>query len=259
MAALSNYLGNNLSGGEPSNNLSASSASYQSILGGLLVELWHSQLGIATVSGNVDTWTGQVRGIVLQAPGAAQRPVYAADGSNFQGKSVVQCALTGAKCLQQLAAQSPSIFLAGSRPWVGLLGRVRSYPGATAGIEVVVLDFPITQVIGDLQTAPTPVVSSVFAGSTASLSDNSTAVRLLGGGLSSSGVNTVSVNGVASNTSGSGLSIPADGKVVSLGANGAGSLGIDLSAVLLFFCNAYPSAAQLFGIVALAQAEFGPF
>lgn len=234
------------------------SATYQSVLGALLVEQWHSQLGIATVSGNVDTWTGQTRGIVLQAPAAAQRPVYAADGTNFKAKSVVQCAVTGNKCLLQLTAISPQVFASGSRPWIGLFGRMRAY-GASQSIMFAVLDNPITALLAGIESFPAPNITSVFGGSGALISDNSTAVRLVSGSLDAAGVNTASVNGVVIGTNGTGLTLSAAAKTLTLGANTAGNFPADLSACAVFLCSAQPSAAQLTSLMGLLQAEFGPF
>lgn len=54
-----------------------------------LVEYWDATLGYALVDDEVDTWTGQHAGTVLQAPGASQRPSYESSSVNFAGRPVV--------------------------------------------------------------------------------------------------------------------------------------------------------------------------
>ena len=59
-----------------------------------------SDPGITLSSGAVQSWQDQLNGFVLSALGASQRPSYAADGSNFGGRPVVQTAASSTRILQ---------------------------------------------------------------------------------------------------------------------------------------------------------------
>jgi hypothetical protein len=240
----------------PNDASGAAFVPYSTILGGLLVEEWHASLGIATVSGNVDTWTGQVRGIVLQAPGAAQRPAYVADGANFRGSSVVQCAVTGGKCLQQLTAISPAVFLSGTRPWIGTVSRMRAN-AAGAAVIFVALDSPVTQILGGFTTNTGTTLTSQFSSSAAIATNNSTSVRLLESSLDSSGVNVLEENGIQIATNGASILLAAAAQALTLGANSAGAAVNDVSAALILLCSARPSPAQRAAVLASARAEWG--
>jgi hypothetical protein len=105
---------------------------YASVLGSKLVDYWHSELGIALDgSSNVQTWTGQLLGLVLnQTLGAGQRPNYGADAS-FGGRNVVQCRITGPRCLAYKPGSA--IFNPGDRPGLVHISRYATVPtGATA-------------------------------------------------------------------------------------------------------------------------------
>jgi len=97
----------------------------------LTYEYWDAELGIVTVGGAVDTWTGQKLGIVLTAPSAPARPAYVTD-SNFNNGPVVQCATAGSKCVANTAVTAiPST----SRPYSISCVRLSSTPpGATWAI-----------------------------------------------------------------------------------------------------------------------------
>jgi hypothetical protein len=87
------------------------------------IEWWHSELGIVTVANEVDTWAGQKAGLTLTASSATQRPTYAADGSNFRGRPVVQCEIAVNRGMLGTFAPFTS---AGSRPWAFLVWRERT-------------------------------------------------------------------------------------------------------------------------------------
>lgn len=95
------------------------------MLDGYAIDWWDSDMGVSLVSGAVDTWTGQKRGIVLSAPSAGQRPAYGADGSYFKGRNVVQSANSGNKLVRSLDVGF-DIYAAGSDCYVLTVGRLRS-------------------------------------------------------------------------------------------------------------------------------------
>jgi hypothetical protein len=233
---------------------------YQSVLGALLVDYWTTKdnagvgLGSGTfTSGTIDTWTGQIRGLVLQAPAAGQRPVYAADGGDFAGKSVVQCAETGTKCLVQLTPQTPDIFVAGTRPWIGLIGRLRTSP-TTIGVMFQVIDSPATNSFPGILYIGANQLTSRTGGSQATAADSSTAVRLIEGSLDSNGVNILEVNGTQVATNGTGLTQANAGRLLSLGVSGANSFPVNLSAAQIFLCSARPSTTQRAALLTLARS-----
>jgi hypothetical protein len=119
---------------------------YASVLGSKLVDYWHSELGIALDgSSNVQTWTGQLLGLVLnQTLGAGQRPNYGADAS-FGGRNVVQCRITGPRCL----AYKPgtAIFNPGDRPGLVHISRYVTVPTGANATYIVNMG---------AATAPTP-------------------------------------------------------------------------------------------------------
>lgn len=92
-------------------------ASYRSILGANLIAMWHSQLGIATVSGQVDTWTDQIQGIVVPAFSGATRPPYSPSAS-FGGKSVPVTSIAGTNSLRSAVDIATPLAVTGARPYL---------------------------------------------------------------------------------------------------------------------------------------------
>lgn len=231
-------------------------ATYQSILGPLLVEMWHSQLGIATVSGNVDTWTGQIGGRVLQAPAAGQRPVYAADGSVFGGKSVVQCAVTGSLCLS--TGTIAQLIASGTRPCVVSVHRYR----ATAGVNPVAFDFykaGIADVFTSYKTGGAAFGCSInaFGGSQVSGAAIDTARHCES--LWPDGTNLVLDLAGSQATAAFSGSLTNNITGVGVGCIGNASSNFsDTSHALLILLSAYPGAAALAAVQALAASEFPP-
>lgn len=90
----------------------------------LMTLLWHSELGIGLTSGDVQTWTDQLQGVVVSAAGAANRPAYGADGTNFQSRNVVQLNKAGPKYL--LVTGASGFPLSGTRPYIVTGFRYRS-------------------------------------------------------------------------------------------------------------------------------------
>lgn len=103
---------------------------YLRVLGTFGITLRHSMQGIASSGGNVVSWTDQVSALTEPAPGVSQRPPYAADGSNFGGKTAVNAANSGPKFLRATGLSGlPAV---GTRPYIFGAFRCRTVPGAGA-------------------------------------------------------------------------------------------------------------------------------
>jgi hypothetical protein len=84
----------------------------------LMTLFWHSELGIGLTSGEVQTWTDQLQGLVVSAPGASQRPLYGADGANFNARDVVQCLAAGSHNVINSAVAAGILPTTGQRPYM---------------------------------------------------------------------------------------------------------------------------------------------
>lgn len=105
-----------------------------SIFGGKLLEYWDAGLGYALVSGDVDTWTGQKLGTVVQAPGASQRPDWNAADAEFNGQPSIDFHATDNRYLQFFGA---NFFTTGSYFWCFAVFRDRSQAAVSHPIVVV--------------------------------------------------------------------------------------------------------------------------
>jgi hypothetical protein len=101
---------------------------YRGVLGSSLVALWHQSSGFVFSSGvNISTWTDVVGNNLMGLGSGTAAPTYAADGSNFLGKSVVQ-GVPGGKVLQN--GSMPGLVAAGSRPYVFQIARYKTTTGS---------------------------------------------------------------------------------------------------------------------------------
>lgn len=98
---------------------------YWRIYGQVFIDAWHSQRGVSTSGGNAISHASMINAYSLAPVGVPNRPPYAADGTVFGGKSVVQNASSGSKSLQTLTLPS-TLIPSGSRPWLGILCRART-------------------------------------------------------------------------------------------------------------------------------------
>lgn len=89
----------------------------------VLFDYWHSELGVSLLAGAVSSWTGQKAGTVLPFSGA--RPGYGADGTDFNGRNVIQCVQATSSLF---AAGLPVYAANGSRPYVISIYRYRALP-----------------------------------------------------------------------------------------------------------------------------------
>lgn len=108
----------------------ADEASLVSIFGSNLVEYWDSRYGVNLVGGEVDSWVGRVQGISVPAVSAALRPTYNTSDGNFSDKPSISFTEAG-RCLY-LSSHGSAIIAAGTRPYIAVIGRLRSIytPGA---------------------------------------------------------------------------------------------------------------------------------
>lgn len=230
-------------------------ATYQSILGSILIDMWHSQLGIALAGGNfVDTWTGQIQGTVLQAPAAGQRPVYGADGTVFGGKAVVQCAVTGSLCVRNNVAFPIGLIPTGTQLWVGFVQRMR-----TLSTTVNLIDIESASAI-QMNTYSLSSLSNVHLFSAgadrASGAAITTGRQLLA--TSIDGVNAkISVDGTVTSAAYASTTTAPCTKIA-FGGSTTGTGCADLSLAVGWICSAPPSAAQYTALAAAALAEFPP-
>lgn len=223
-------------------------ASYRSLLGSLLIDMWHAQYGLALTGGEVDAWTGQASGIVLQASGASARPLYAQDGSYFKSKEVVQCMATGSKRVARNAG-SPTILPSGSQPWLAMVARIRS---ATSSNGLASAEASV----GDYQFSPYMTSPSVVQ---LHVSGASRANKVVGNGQAFyefvvGSPCKIVVDGSA--TTGSNATLSAGCPRFALGGSIVGGC-CDLSIALAFLCSSEPPASVVSAIRVLATQEFG--
>lgn len=90
------------------------------------VEWWHSEKGIGLVGGQVQSWTGQQKGIVLTPNTAGFRPDYGTDGAFFNGRNIVRT-VPGGTVRALSAPVVPAASVVGSKPQVYVLARLRTF------------------------------------------------------------------------------------------------------------------------------------
>lgn len=121
--------------------------------------------GTVGVDAVVDSWTDQLRGFVLSATGA-NRPDMNADSTNFGARPVIQCAITGVKCLRATTGLGASFLAAGERPYILMCFRYRAVTGTfptaiaigTATVDQITLAVSGTKL--RTYNAPSTVVNS---------------------------------------------------------------------------------------------------
>lgn len=230
-------------------------ATYKNVLGALGVEYWNSTLGVGAVGATADTWTGQWRGTVWQAPAAIQRPVYQPDGTIGGGKNAVQCATIGTLCLK--ASGLPTLIASGTRPYT--LSRARLRGVGTLGAFPTILCFGTTATDSFLVYNATGGAAGKYA------------LSQPPGGVSGPTVDT-SIHTIECWADGTNVYVAVDGSVTSsasvasMPANvTAINCGVALSADvtcaatsnwLHLIASAYPGASAAAQLRALAVAEF---
>ena len=234
----------------------ASGIGPREILGSNLVEYWDSTAGIGLVSSAADTWTGQKLGLVLTAPAAGQRPVYGADGSNFGGASVVQCAITNSKCMN-IPVSGTNFFTTGQKPFILWVGRYRTLTAAQT-TAFFVQDTASTQV----------TTTGVFTGGVNWFSQwFSVSARTDGAAVTTSpvtvrtdlrasdGKNELGIDSAALVVSGTGAAITVNINVAQIG-NDRGARFSDTSHRGLILCAAVPTTAEIAALYRYVNAEW---
>lgn len=234
----------------------SAAATYASVLGANLIALYDASLGIATVTGNVDTWTDQIGGRVAQAPGAAQRPVYAADGTKFGGKPVVQCALTGSLLLR--ASGVTAYAASGTKPWLFCVFRWRNVPSTVGslydlGVNAAADSMIIRSTAGGVLRAEGSAVGTITG---PNIDTNRHSAQVWVDAVNSN----LSIDNAAPITLNiGGLALPVTTTALGIGssASGAGQ-PCDVSIALWMLAAVYPGAAAATAIDNIALAEFPP-
>lgn len=231
---------------------------YKAILGSNMLLEYHSQLGIALVGGAVDTWTDQINGVVVQAPGATQRPVYGADGTHFSGKSVVQTATTATLFLQT-TAMSPALFPSGTRPYIfarlrytGPLNDIRNWYELSSATQNELLVYNLnndTRVLSDGADRNTAQPTNLTAGIVLSQSSWADGVSM------NMKQNAGAVHAVAY----AGATATACTNVgIGNAAHNGSTNSANLSFALLIACAAYPGVSAETALYAQAATDFPP-
>lgn len=247
-----NHMANGLANGFSNGYDPSGDASYQSILGPT-GWLWHSQLGVALDTGEVQSWTDQVLGFTQTAPSSVTRPTYVADGTNFRGLPVI--GIQDAADKRLALTPTPSILIpTGSRPWLCVVGRIAAFPAAGSKWLFRIIDAGQTTAVLSLRINPTQLIAEL-AGDIGGAFSDTTSVHTFEAYLTAAGVQVVEVDGVVFATGGTGLSTAIDADRVSTG-NNAGSVA-DAFIALAACRPTTPPDAQRAQFRTLAKAEFG--
>jgi hypothetical protein len=230
-------------------------ASYQAILGSLLIALWDARFGVATSGGAVISWTDMLQQIVLLAQSVPTRPVFGADGTaNFAGRPVVQSAVSGSKCLITANLTAPLLLATGSLPWLWTVCRLRTIGTGSNSTIMQVVDNPVTRAqpvffsLSNLLKAQDGVTTVTTPSTYSDLTPHAYAH-----GYSPSGAVILNKDTVSIATPlGSGLSVKSPGGAkLSLGAAFNGTSPSDSSFATLLAMSAQPSAAQQSALLAV--------
>lgn len=230
------------------------------LLGAYLREYWVSDAGISLVSGNVDTWTGQILGIVLSAAGASNRPTYGADSTYFNGASVVQCSETGPKYLA-CGDYGADLLTAGTYPWGFAVTRCRTAPAANGYIWAV--NAAAHQVLfGGMHTTAGADRSWFRTGTGSNHSVDGDTVSPAPSMIESWGTDSVAVKvrsnyGSASSTVGTAFGLTNDlaARRVAVGAHGLGGEPSNSSIRCVAFCTSKPPEAMIASVYTYFQDD----
>jgi len=220
------------------------------------VEWWHSEKGISLVGGQVQSWTGQKKGIALTPLTAGARPDYGADGAFFQGRSVVKT-VPGAPSRVLSAPVVPAASVVGSKPHVYALIRLKTF---TADARMI--SFPNTPLTATALTAmwfsstgffgawmfPHPNVQAPPL-TTAPVPHRFSTFFTPAGAISFSWDSNT-------NAAGSGLSLAGAFDSIHVGSD-RGTNPADASFAFILCCNAQISAAEMTALDAWALSYWG--
>jgi len=226
--------------------------SVQAILGSLLVEMWDSEQGLSISAGKVVSWTGLIRGTVLTPVGVPNRPTYAADGTFFNGRSVVKSVSATSACVKSATLGTP-LLLTGTRPAVYSVFRVVTYPVATRWMTRLTDAAPGANGPQHYQTAGTTLNGGF--GFAAQAFNDTTAPHRFQNTLDSAGTEHVTVDSTDA-TGGLGLVLAVDITRAAIGGNVTGSNVSDNNVALHLILSSQMSTVQLAQLNAFVLAKY---
>ena len=228
---------------------------YRQILGSTMVECWHAQYGIGLVGGAVDTWTGQIAGTVLQAPGAGNRMAYGADGSNWRGMSV--CTSVRATPTYVTGTTGISALLPiGSQPYTF---RVQRYTSAAVANQS-----PFNILTGDARchkayTNVGPPLRPAYFSSVTNLTPagaTDQAPHAFEESFSDGTNSDLSLDGVSLASAALNVQLTSAATRVDIGYDTATPRGCDGVHALVILCTSRPTAAQRAAVLSIARQEW---
>lgn len=226
------------------------------------VEYWHSELGVALagVGGTeVDSWTGQLRGVVcVSAGGASQRPGYGVDGANFNGRPVVQCASSPKRYLASAVLGTP-LTLVGTKPYAYMISRFRD---ASSGTVLAFSDTlpSVSGFVCVIELRSGKYCSWWFphaqVDSTVAISTNVVRLETF---IDAAGSVVNRVDGVGTAGAATGLTAPVTARAAQIGGDRlSGSLGSgNANHAFVLLCSAEITAPELAALNAWALAYWG--
>jgi hypothetical protein len=226
------------------------------IFGELLREVFHAGMGInlnaSTATQAMDSWTGQVRGLVLPVVSGGNGPIYCSDGSNFRGRPVPVTDQATARAFR-LTGLGPGIFLSGEVPCV--LGCARYTTDIT---ELALFGTGVAGVSDGLysETDSTHFMGHIM-GTTVTGPAFDTVQHHWKFSSNGASVSTMTIDGTDYTTA-SGAALGVDQTTLGIGTVGSGGYHIgSVAHGCWVFLRAAPSAQQWAAFRALMTREFG--
>lgn len=244
-------------------------ATYQSIFGSNLIEVWHADYGITTSSGAVSSWIGQKSGYNYQQANATLRPTYGTDGSYFNGKNVLKFT----RAIGHRMAATGSIGTAGQSGYTLVVYRT---PTATAPDSTNLYNYRMVthfNSVDDLQMLMLSDNGTITPSGSINVNGNANNRIYFTGNRGA--VPTVpfmfevmydpstgaigGYNNVATSNVYNGAQNGTQGVYTTsyIGADPGPANGIDMSLALVIMCSAPPTLAQRNAALALARSEWG--
>lgn len=225
------------------------------IWGPLLRACWHAGIGIDAVtgtggSGAVNSWTDAINGYIL-AP-SSNSPTWAADGSNFRSRPVVQCSQASARGLR-LTPASPAIFLVGETPALIGVARWRANANNASLFDVGInaVSDP-NRIYDDATNHVATIAGTGITGPAFGTTQHQWFLRSDGATTSVLTIDTTDY------TTASGAALGADQTAIGVGANASGASGYaDVSVACLVLLSAQGTATQRAATARLFTREFG--
>ena len=235
----------------------ASGIGPREILGSNLINWWDSAAGIGLVSGAVDTWTDQIGGVIVQAPAAANRCVYAADTGYFRERSVVQTSATGPLYLYK--ALAATIWQVGAFPYVACIHRQRTTTADNARVVQVGRGGSTDVLLQHTSYAATMIARIRGTAALPSLTNAATAIANLSESWSDGANQFLSLNGAASTSTALVGGLPLAQTSMGIGAtsDGTGGQPGNMSIRHIMFCTAVPTAALRAALLRYARGDSG--